>query len=232
MSFNLQITKWVLNGLWPQQILCFLAFVEKPVPDHYLPPLRDQSGNRFSLVAAGWLSIFRTHCVTVCGREITPSPNPPRGRTTTTVTLRKEYYSNVDADGGEKVVHPRMTADEASLRRTATGCVWYPTLPGVSSAAPASACSSQAAGAPEHGSLSPWPLGCPTLDRDKHKDRETEFCSGVGLQGSQKAVKDTNTWVIGAGDKCYKRWRCPNAASNWVMTRQVEGRAEADERLQ
>lgn len=98
MSFNLQITKLVLNG----QILHFLAFVEKPAPDHYLPPLRDQSGNRFSLVAAGWLSIFRTHCVTACGREITPGPNPPGGRTTTTVVLWKESYSNVHADRGEE----------------------------------------------------------------------------------------------------------------------------------
>lgn len=46
-----------------------------------------------------------------------------------------------------------------------------PTWPGVLLAAPASVCSSQAAGAPEHGSLSPWPLGCPALDRDRYEDR-------------------------------------------------------------
>lgn len=46
------------------------------------------------------------------------------------------------------------------------------TWPGVSSVARASVCSSQAAGAPERGSPSPWPLGCPVLDRDGHEDSE------------------------------------------------------------
>lgn len=51
--------------------------------------------------------------------------------------------------------------------------VWCspPTCPGVSSAAPASVGSSQGADEPEHGSLSPWPPDCPTLDRDRKSSR-------------------------------------------------------------
>lgn len=51
------------------------------------------------------------------------------------------------------------------------------TWPGVSLAAPASVYSSQAVGAPEHGSPSPWPLGCPALDGDRYEDRGKD-CEG------------------------------------------------------
>lgn len=189
-----------------------LAFVEKPAPDHYLLPLRDQSGNRFSLVAAGWLSIFRTHCVAACGREITPSPNPPRGRTTTTTCCERNItamwmQTEEKRKGGSSARRLMKQYYECGW-----SCAWYstPTLPGVSSAAPASACSSQAAGAPEHGSLSPWPLGCPTLDRDKHEGREREFCLvGFGHQCCRhRGVRNSQGHQKKSG-------RCPNAASEW-----------------
>lgn len=87
-SFH-QMTK-LLNGLWSRQLRHFLAFTEIPAPDEYLPLSLERytkSGNRLSLVVVGWFSIFRTHCITACGQEITQSPNPPQGwRTTTTTT--------------------------------------------------------------------------------------------------------------------------------------------------
>lgn len=64
-----------------------------------------------------------------------------------------------------------ITAETARSEQKQTQCCSYLlTWPDVWSAAPASACSSQATGAPEHGSQSLWPLGCPSLDKHKQKE--------------------------------------------------------------
>lgn len=122
---------------------------------------------------------------TTCGQEITQSPNPPPGWTTIIPTVlatsrggRRDSLHSAAALEGTK----RLTLRKDWMTAVVLCC--QPTWPGVSSAAPASACSSRAAGAPECGSPSPWPLGCPALGKDEK-----------GLQPRQQDCKLVSIWT-------------------------------------